>query len=357
MPTFDIVVVGSGGGPFETNLSAYLLKPCNAPWKDGVLALEAGSGIGTLHELIRRDPTLFDTTTHTDSCQPRLSARDIYSYIRGFLITHGHLDHVNGLVLSAGSLHGPRKHVYAAHHTLLDLETIFSDRVWPNLASWDANDDAFKLLYDQLSFAPTYRTIFPDVSVRMMPLQHGKSVGKAGVYESAAFFVRYDPTGRQFLFFGDVEPDSIAPQPRTRDVWRAAAAMVPHTLDTVFIECSWPSGRKDEHLYGHLSPEHLADELSALAKEVFPYRNRQAKLNGDTHTRKKRRTKTLSPEEQCRGALNGLRVYIMHCKDDLENAFDRPIQQVIGDQVRALVEKRGLGAEILSAEQGMRIVI
>ena len=64
MPAFDLVVVGSGGGPFETNLSSfvprhlvlgnscthgltrimnrYLFKPCDIPWTDGIIALEAG---------------------------------------------------------------------------------------------------------------------------------------------------------------------------------------------------------------------------------------------------------------------------------------------------------------------------
>jgi len=44
MPTFDIVVVGAGGGPDETNLSAYLLKPhkqlgkmAYLPWKQDQL--------------------------------------------------------------------------------------------------------------------------------------------------------------------------------------------------------------------------------------------------------------------------------------------------------------------------------
>jgi hypothetical protein len=56
--SFDLVVVGAGGGPDETNLSAsvprsppfpltdlpisYLLKPHDTNWDDGILALEAG---------------------------------------------------------------------------------------------------------------------------------------------------------------------------------------------------------------------------------------------------------------------------------------------------------------------------
>jgi cAMP phosphodiesterase len=43
---------------------------------------------------------------------------------------------------------GVRKRIWATSETLKDLEQgVFSDRVWPNLASWNAEDPPFKLLY------------------------------------------------------------------------------------------------------------------------------------------------------------------------------------------------------------------
>lgn len=188
MPIFDMVVVGSGGGPDETNLSAYvripplprvdsprgelniacrryLVKSRDTAWKDGILALEAGSGQGALTQLLLRDPRLFNAPEETTS-KPH-SASEIYSFVRSvsissiygsvyryvpwearsYLISHAHLDHVNSLVLSAGSLRGPRKRIYAAKQTLQDLESVFSDRIWPNLASWNEDDEDHKLLY------------------------------------------------------------------------------------------------------------------------------------------------------------------------------------------------------------------
>ncbi|KAI9446620.1 cAMP phosphodiesterases class-II-domain-containing protein [Lactarius indigo] len=360
MPTFDLVVVGSGGGPFETNLSSYLFKPCDVPWADGIIALEAGSGIGALYNLINRNIALFDG----------LSAHQVYSLIHCFLISHAHLDHVVGLILSAGSLHGCRKRVCAPRSALKILETVFSDRIWPNLASWDEHDAPFKLLYHPLNFDETYRTVFRDsVSVRAMPVLHGQN-DTLGDYESSAFFVRHDPSGKQFLFFGDVAPDSLAVRPLTIAVWRAAAPLIPHALSTVFIECSWPSGRPDEQLYGHLSPEHLVDELVALAAEVTAVRLAMAASEGPAdgadalppppeqksrRRRKKRRRKLSADPPPPLGPLAGLRVYIIHCKEDLEQKYDDPISEVIRDQVDALVRARGLGAEVLSADQGMSI--
>ena len=40
---FEMLIVGSGGGPDQTNLSHYLVKPKDASWRDGILSLEGGS--------------------------------------------------------------------------------------------------------------------------------------------------------------------------------------------------------------------------------------------------------------------------------------------------------------------------
>lgn len=223
-------------------------------------------------------------------------------------------------------------------------------------------------IQNRLDFNEGYRTIFPDVSVKAMPVWHGKN-DTLGDYESTAFFIRHDPTGQEFLFFGDVSPDSLceSSNPQTISVWRAAAPKIPSKLSTIFIECSWPAGRPDEQLYGHLSPEHLVDELTTLAAEVANVRagagtgattTTTAKSShgssaasgvaatGDEPKRKKRRRSE---------PLAGLRIYVIHCKDDLERKFSRPICHVIRDQVEELVRAKGLGVEVLSAEQGMKI--
>lgn len=204
-----------------------------------------------------------------------------------------------------------------------------------------------------------------------MPVLHGEN-DTLGDYESSAFFVRHDASGQQFLFFGDVAPDSLAAHgPQTIAVWRAAAPLIPHTLSALFIECSWPDGRPDEQLYGHLSPAHLVDELVALAAEVTAVR-RLAAAAGTVddapppspppeqkrRRRKRKRRRKLSEDPlppPPPGPLAGLRVYIIHCKDDLEQKYSEPISHVIRDQVDARVRAKGLGAEVLSAEQGMTI--
>ncbi|KAF9052778.1 cAMP phosphodiesterases class-II-domain-containing protein [Panaeolus papilionaceus] len=348
---FDFVVVGAGGGPDETNLSAYLVKPHNTSWEDGIVALEAGSGQGTLAQLLRINPNIFSKPEVKDK---RYTAPEIYSFVRCFLVTHAHLDHINSLIISAGSLKGARKRIYALKSVLKDIETVFSDRIWPNLASWKEEDEDYKLLYSTLAADGRYKRVCSDISVQSIPLNHG--CNSLGQYTSTAFFVRHDPTSQEFIFFGDVEPDSLAHTPQTINVWRAAASKIPTRLSTIFIECSWPSGRKDELLFGHLTPEHLVNELIALATEVVKYRQTSVQTEGRRRPRKRQRKNSLTIADLA-NALDGVRVYVIHCKDDLDNTSSLPVRQVIVQQVRKLVEDKKLGAQVLAAEQGMHIEI
>ena len=204
-----------------------------------------------------------------------------------------------------------------------------------------------------------YLNLNRDISVSSMPVTHGLT--KTGsVYESAAYFLRNNATGRELLFFGDVEPDSISSKPQTVNVWKAAAPKIPHTLASIFIECSWTSDRPDNLLFGHLNPVHLVDELVVLALEVYKVKKNlqtasvilaERGTGPDTRARKKKKFNPI-PLELLRGMLDGVRVYIMHCKSDVGGKYDGPVSQVIGAEVRALAEKKGLDVEIVVLEQG-----
>lgn len=53
----------------------------------------------------------------------------------GFLITHAHLDHIMGLVLSCGSLQGSQKYLYGLEPTLDIIQnSALNNKVWPALA-------------------------------------------------------------------------------------------------------------------------------------------------------------------------------------------------------------------------------
>ncbi|KAF8510215.1 cyclic-AMP phosphodiesterase [Hysterangium stoloniferum] len=361
-PSFSLFVLGAGGGPLETNLSSYLCKAYESTWEGDVFALEAGSGIGALSRLLHENEALLSYFGFKPSTTPLVAATRIISAVHIYLITHSHLDHIrlvahcyavmrkvpnlfnSGLVLSAGSFPGGRrKRIAAVNSVLEDIETVFSGRLWPKLANREENDEDFSYLLTILHHGQ-YQRLCPNVSVRTMPLTHGKSFTDPTLpYESSAFFIRHDITRRQFLFFGDVEPDSLSIKPQSIAVWREAACLVPDQLDSIFLECSWSMDRDDALLFGHLSPKHVLRELETFADEIMCSKA----SNEDGLRTPKRQRKSRS------GVLHGLTLYIIHCKAGLNDVHDQT--QLIARQVKTLVQEQELGIEVVAVVQGMRI--
>jgi len=323
MPSFSVFIVGAGGGPLETDLSAYLCKTHNSKWEDGIFALDAGSGVATLARLLQYKQELFPYFGLDLSMSPIVAACHLVSLIHTYLITHSHLDHISGLILSAGALPTiQRKRICATDSVLRNLEAVFSGHLWPKLANRKEDENEHTYLLTSL-IQGRYQSVCLDVSICPMSLSHGTSIDT-----------------QEFLFFGDVEPDSLSVQPRTFAVWKAAAPLIPHRLRSIFIECSWPMGRMDEQLYGHLSPPYVAEELEALTDEIMAFRSREGGYGSNGS-----RT----------NALAGLTLYITHCKADLQGTQDQSV--LIADQIRSLVSERNLGIEVVPVAQGMCIEI
>lgn len=364
----------------------YLLKPSDASWEDGIIGLEAGSGPGALSRILRADPQLF--RSEEEGPATTYTARQIYSFVTCFLVTHAHLDHISSLVLSAGSLGGGRKRICATSAVLKDIETAFSNRLWPNLASWDKDDSPQKYLYTSLQADSTnYNPLLPQISVRPMTISHG--CNNQGEYDSTAFFLKHNKTGSEFLFFGDVESDVVSSSRRGGEVaervvgglgkvWKVCAPKIPLVLSAIFIECSWAQDRPDALLFGHLKPEHLVNELKVLAEEVTALRRSRASSGAravQQPARKKRRK--INGVHDIRGAdphhytplapfppssstspppLAGVRIFITHCKEDFKRHLGAN-REIILSQVKALVEAAGLGVEVHAVKQGERIGI
>lgn len=177
-------------------------------------------------------------------------------------------------------------------------------------------------------------SVIPNIYFKAYPVNHGRDAS-GGLYSSTAFLLRHEPSDSRLLFFGDVEPDSIGESRRNIQIWKEVAPLIPAKLKAILIECSWPSGRADHLLFGHLTPEHLVAELSALAMEVWMFRAGAGNSS------------TLNPK-----TLEGLTVYITHCKDDPACFQNRRPHEVITEQVQSLVERQGLGAIVRAAKQG-----
>ncbi len=86
------------------------------------------------------------------------------------------------------------------------------------------------------------------------------------VVDSTAYFIRDDHSGREILFFGDVEPDALSLCPRNAQVWTEAAPKIAAgLLKMVVLECSYDDGQGDNVLFGHLAPRWVVRELEVLA--------------------------------------------------------------------------------------------
>lgn len=306
-----------------------------------------------------------------------------------YLITHTHNDHISSLVLGGGSHSGVRKRIRALPSVVDNLQhTVFNDKLWPSLASFDEiSDDVHKYLYKPYVFPKRmagrvkpftsmesngdYTRIGHGLSARAMPISHG-CTPTGDLYESTAFFVRNESAQKEFLFLGDVEPDSISKKPQTRAVWRAAGHLIPDTLDTVFLECSYRASRPISTLYGHLSPPHFVAELRALAHEVVEARQRRASdasfrsavsqngsnsdSDGSSRPRKRPKVVGTAGDGELTGALSGVRVYIIHCKEQESLGGSQTTPDALAEEIRQeLLAGPNMGVEVVAVHQGLRL--
>ncbi|TXT09009.1 hypothetical protein VHUM_02483 [Vanrija humicola] len=418
-----MVILGCGGGPLETDCSGYLVKPLQNRWEDGVLALEGGSGIGALANLLKTQspaslfPTVVFPETHTT---PVLQAAYIFSFLTCYLITHAHLDHAASLIMMSGSVpprirepypsghaHTPssgttppidicpprRIPVYARRETLDKLASAYGGGLWPELSTWASGQDPSnggkrkrrRVEEDLTGVGPMFSTSHSQlhwtlpVSTLMFPTSHGCT--SQGAYPSSAVFVRYDPSllssephsstsasasqsklstppddesvagdgvgagtsGREFLFFGDVESAWRAPSEEHIDkangdlahslnhaIWhRAAQSFAKGQLSAIFIECSYDSSRPAALMYGHLSPPGILHELQTM---VF-----------------------YLPAGPSR-PLEGLKVYVTHIKEYLvPHPTGLSSRELVRKELLALTEIHDLGVEFHIVSPGDRL--
>lgn len=350
-PAFDLIVIGSGGGPFEDDLSSYFLKAHHSSWHLGFVALEAGSGLATISRLLQRPKEdhhpFYDFSPSHPSLDPPPTAISIYRHLTSFVISHTHLDHILSLILTAGTLapHDPPKSVWATHSTISNLIQLFQGGLWPKLA--DLTGELPLWLRPLETAIDLPRTpIGPSLSLKAFDLIHhthpestsDSEPDRIDHHDSTAFLITNDANDQQFIFFGDLAPDSISHTQTNRRIWEVVAqSFKQNKLRAVFIECSYTTDRPPELLYGHLSPRYLFEELECLARFVDP------------------------DKESLHGVLLGLQVVIIHVKEDIDSSEGSRQQastsrrQVILDEIMQLEEAEyRLGCDFSVANQGDR---
>ncbi|SEJ43036.1 3',5'-cyclic-nucleotide phosphodiesterase [Dyadobacter sp. SG02] len=240
---FKVVPLGVKGGTMDGNLSAYMLAPAGS---DAYVCLDAGTVSNGIAYAIEKKA--FSANVETV----------LKRYIKGYLISHPHLDHISGMIIN--SVDDTLKQVYAMEHCISVMKShYFNWQSWPNLAS-DGNPPALnKYRYSQLAAGVETPLSETQMSVRAFPLSHSNP------YSSTAFLVR---SGESYvLYFGDTGPDEVEKTDHMRQVWTAVAPLVKSgKLKGVFLEVSYPNAQPDRHLYGHLTPKWFMKEFEVLAQ-------------------------------------------------------------------------------------------
>jgi 3',5'-cyclic-nucleotide phosphodiesterase len=301
---FDVVALGARGGIEDGNLSAWLIKPHD---DDRYIACDAGSLVNGLR--VADEKGVFDSVeVPPDSPYGRIGFL-LTSKIKGYLISHAHLDHVAGMI--AASPDDSAKPIYGLPSVADELtRDYFNWETWPNFSSEGRPPNIKKYEYRRLQ--PGIEEALSETAMTVTPyaLNHG------GI-ESTAFLLQ---SGSDALVcFGDTGADPVQKVTKLHEAWVAIAPLVAmHKLRAIIIETSYPDSVPDNALFGHLKPKYLIAGLHELAA-----------LAG-------------GPD-----ALKGLPIVIEHIKYSLKKG---PTQQ---EQVaKDLAAANDLGVRFIIPEQG-----
>ncbi|HLS30857.1 MAG TPA: hypothetical protein VK021_08375, partial [Flavobacteriaceae bacterium] len=99
--TFDLIPLGIYGGGDESNLSAYLVAEKD---QKAYLSLDAGTLRAGINKAIEND--IFEEDAEYV----------LRNYIKGYFISHGHLDHLAGMIINSPS--DSKKNIYALPFTI-----------------------------------------------------------------------------------------------------------------------------------------------------------------------------------------------------------------------------------------------
>ena len=254
---FETIVLGAAGGLQEQNLTAYLLAPKG---DTNFVALDAGtllSGIMTAKSL-----GSFDQIRVPPASTFTLEGWVLREHIKAYLISHAHLDHVSGLILNAPE--DSKKTIMGLAPTIDTLrDHIFNWQVWPNFGHTGREPRLHTYTYVRLTPGQEYPISGTAMTAKAFRLSHSRGYpSTAFLIQSAGFFV---------LYCGDTGPDAVENSTNLHAVWTSIAPLIrAQKLRALFLEVSYPDGRPDHLLFGHLTPSWLLKELRRLARMVHP---------------------------------------------------------------------------------------
>lgn len=239
---FRVVPLGVKGGGEDGNLSAYMVAPANS---NAYVCLDAGTVTNGISKAVANKA--FSVPADVVLKQ----------YIKAYLISHPHLDHLSGMVIN--SIEDTTKRIYGTEHSIETLKKhYFNWQSWPNLANEGISPELRKYSYTMLGEGQEIQIDQTEMAVTAFKLSHGNA------YESTAFLLRKGES--YLLYFGDTGPDEVEQSDKMAEVWKAIAPLVKSKqLAGIFLEVSYPNSQLDRQLYGHLTPKWFMKELNVLA--------------------------------------------------------------------------------------------
>ncbi|MBW4889060.1 3',5'-cyclic-nucleotide phosphodiesterase [Mucilaginibacter sp. HMF5004] len=240
--TFKVIPLGVLGGGDESNLSSYMMAPTGS---NAYVCLDAGTICAGIDKAISNK--IFTVNEETV----------LRKYIKGYCISHAHLDHVAGMIMNSPD--DTAKNVYGLQYTLNVLrDNYFTWKNWANFGS-DGDKPALNK-YHYTALIPGKETPLDNttMTVKAFTLSHGNP------YESTAFLVGNN--NNYILYLGDTGADEIEKSTRMKELWEAVAPLTKaQQLKGIMIEVSFPNEQPDKSLFGHLTPRLLMNEMKALS--------------------------------------------------------------------------------------------
>jgi len=290
--SFQVVPLGIKGGIDEKNLSAYLVAPTHT---NDFICLDAGTVNAGIEKAIENK--VFKVST----------SEVLRKYIKGYFISHAHLDHVSGLIINSPA--DSSKTVYATEKCMEMMENhYFNDQTWANFGDKGPGTPLKKYHFQTLNIEEEIPITNTTMTAKAFPLSH------VNPFESTAFLIK---NGESYiLYLGDTGPDAVEKNDKLKSLWTSVAPLVKSKqLKGIFIEVSFPNEQPDQFLFGHLTPNYLMKELHVLEE-----------LAG-------------------KGTLNGFPIIVTHLKPPVKNITKLKEQ---------LQKQNDLKVKIIYPEQGKR---